>query len=87
VRWLKLQRLGHGGHDIRLADRLTAVDGQRLVGIGEFGVLTLDKTVTWDKFEGTQHAEVVNAAPAHRQQKLHPLFRERIVHLSPPFAV
>jgi hypothetical protein len=24
----------------------------------------------------------VNTPPAHRQQELHPLFRERIVHLS-----
>ena len=59
--------------------------GQRLVGIGELGVLAFDKAVARHQFERPEHTQVVDAAPAHGQQELHPLFREGIVHLSLPF--
>ena len=68
----EFELLGHIGDDIRLADRLSAGDRQRVVGVGAVDELRIDEVLARHLVHGAQHRLIADAAPAQRELKLHP---------------
>jgi hypothetical protein len=44
-------------------------------------LLRVNETLARDELKRAQHAYIVNSTAAHGEQKLHPFFGKRIVHL------